>query len=138
MKSGIGALLLMSVLVIACSCYSWAAEVEWALQRTLKTEKSPIDVAVAPNGRYVFVLDEQGKILIYLPDGTLQDSITVGDSIDGIKPGPRDDILVLTSRKENTVQIITLDFIRDIDISGAPFKGAKQAPVVIAVFSDYQ
>lgn len=137
MKNRIGALL-MGLLVLGCFVSSHAAEVEWTLQRTLKTETSPIDVAVAPNGRYVFVLDDEGKILIYLPDGTLQDSIAVGDSIDRIKPGPRENILVLTSHKEKTVQIITLDFIRDIDISGAPFKGARQAPVVIAVFSDYE
>ena len=58
--------------------------------------------------------------------------------MDAIKPGPREDILFLSSRKDMTVKLITLDFIRNIDVSGAPFKGAADAPVVIAVFDDFE
>ncbi|OAD21241.1 DSBA oxidoreductase [Candidatus Thiomargarita nelsonii] len=34
--------------------------------------------------------------------------------------------------------MIQLEFIQKIDISERPFKGSKEAPVTIAVFSDYQ
>jgi len=58
--------------------------------------------------------------------------------VDAIQAGPGEDILLLTSRKNRTVQVITVNFIRDINVSGSPFKGQADAPVVIAVFNDYQ
>jgi len=104
----------------------------------LKSEESPLDAAVSLNGKWIFVLTDQGSILIYSSDGTLKEKISVGDHVDGIKVGPRENILLLTSRKNKTVQVISLDFIQNIDVSGSPFKGPADAPVVIAVFNDFQ
>jgi len=114
------------------------ALVEWDIPRTLKLEKTPIDVAVSRNGRWIYVLTDQRDILIYSGDGKLNDNISVDKSVDGIKAGPRENVLLLTSRKDKTVQVLVLDFIQDIDVSGSPFKGPADAPVVIAVFSDFQ
>ena len=114
------------------------AEVEWNLHRTFKTQKAPLDVDVSIDGRWVFVLTEQGEILIYSSNGRLKDTINVGDTINQIKAGPREDILFLSSRKDSTVQLITLDFIQNINVSGSPFKGPADAPIAIAVFSDFQ
>jgi hypothetical protein len=114
------------------------AEVEWTLHRTFKTGKPPLDVETSVNGKWVFILTEQGEILIYASNGVLRDTIVVGDSIDGIKAGPREDILFLSSRRDRTVQVITLDFIHDINITGSPFKGPADAPIAIAVYSDFQ
>jgi hypothetical protein len=79
--------------------------VEWNIQKTLKLNTQPLDVAVSKNGNSIFVLTKTGKILIYSPDGELKDKIDVGNHI---------------------------------DITGSPFKGAENAPVTIAVFSDFQ
>ena len=84
------------------------------------------------------MLTEKGEVLIYTSNGTIQDRISVGDSIDGIKAGPREDILLLTSRKDSTLQIITLNFIQNFNIKDSPFKGSADAPVVIATFNDFQ
>jgi len=43
-------------------------------------------------------------------------------------------IFVLT----NTGQIIALDFFVEIDTADSPTKGPRNAPVVLAVFSDFQ
>jgi hypothetical protein len=51
---------------------------------------------------------------------------------------PKENELVLTSTAGKKLQIIRLDPVYDIDISGLPFKGPENAPVTIAVFSDYQ
>ena len=90
------------------------------------------------NGKWVFILTEQGQILIYASNGMLRDTIDVGDSIDSIKAGPREDILFLSSRTDSTFQLITLDFIHNIDVSDSPFKGPADATIAIAVFSDFQ
>ena len=95
-------------------------------------------MAVSPDGRRIFVLTEAGELLIYALDGGLQDSIVIGKHIDQIEMGPKEDLLLLKSRKNRTVEILVMDFIQKINTSGSPFKGPADAPVVITVFSDFQ
>ena len=114
------------------------ASVEWTARRTLNLEKPPVDLAFSNNGRWIFVLTEEGTILIYSAEGKLKDQISVGKHVEGIEAGPKDDLLFLTSRKEKTVKEVRLDFIYDIDVSGAPFQGQSDAPVAVAVFNDFQ
>ena len=73
-------------------------------------------------GSYVLTY-EKGEILIYTPDGKLEDTISVGKGVEGIKVGPKEDVLLLTSGKAKTVQIITLDFVQEINVSGVPIQG---------------
>ncbi|MGD8370502.1 MAG: hypothetical protein PVF76_16110 [Syntrophobacterales bacterium] len=113
------------------------AGVEWDVVKTFKLEKRPLDVAVSADGRWLYVLTEQGNIHIYR-DGALKGKIGVGKQVDGIDVGPRGDILFLTSKKDKVVQLVTVDLVQEINISGSPFKGSANAPVVIAVFSDFQ
>lgn len=129
--------LLMLMLVILW-CAPSRATVEWDIQRTLKLKTLPRDVAVSSNGRWIYVLDNQGSILIYSPAGVLTDKIEIGKHVDQIKAGPREDLLVLMSRERQTVELLSIDFIRKINVSGAPFKGPANAPVVVAVFSEFQ
>ena len=137
MKTRLVVFLLVPVILLALCPHSFAV-VDWDVKKTLKIEKTPVDVAVSLNGRYVFVLTDQGNILIYSGDGRLEDEITVGNHVDGIKVGPEQDILLLTSRKNKTVEILVLDFVQNIDVSNSPFKGPADAVVAIAVFSDFQ
>jgi hypothetical protein len=137
MNSRIAKFLLTLLLLFTLVAHSHA-EVEWTLHKTFKTQHPPRDVETSVNGKWVFILTEQGEILIYASNGVLRDTIDVGDSIDSIKAGPRGDILFLSSRTDSTVQLITLDFIQNINVSGSPFKGLADAPVAIAVFSDFQ
>lgn len=132
------AALLLVPLVLLTLCSHGETAVEWDVTKTLNIEKTPLEVAVSVNGRWVFVLTEQGSIVIYSGDGKLEDEVAVGKHVDGIKAGPEEHILLLTSRKNKTVQILVLDFIQNIDISNSPFKGRVDAVVEIAVFSDFQ
>ncbi len=117
---------------------SSSATVEWDVAGTLNLKEKPRDAAMALNGKWIFVLTEKGEILIYSSDGKLEDTISVGKSVEGIKVGPREDVLLLTSGKDKTVQIITLDFIQEINVSGSPFKGKVDAPVAVATFNDFE
>jgi hypothetical protein len=112
--------------------------VEWDVKKTLNLESPPLDVAASLNGKYIYVLTDPGSILIYSVEGKLEDKISVGSQVDGIKVGPWEDVILLTSKKNKQVQILLLDFIKDIDLSNSPFKGPADAPVEIAVFSDFQ
>jgi protein-disulfide isomerase len=109
--------------------------------RTLTLDETPIDTALSASGKYIFVLTDKGKVLVYTPDGKLNDTIPVDKSVDSIRPAPpgaREEILFLVSSKKKTVQIAVLEFVQDINVTGSPFKGTATAPVTIALFTDFQ
>lgn len=128
--------LIIAFFVLAVSLAHSA--VEWNIQKTLKTDSVPLDVTVSQNGRSIFILTEEGDVLIYDREGTLTDTIKVGTHVDQIRIGPRDELLFATSRQNKSVEVIELDYIYTIDTAGSPFKGPQEAPVVITVFSDFQ
>jgi len=129
---------LFTLIIILGAASGSFAGVEWQVQQTFKMDQPPLDVAVSPDGRHVFVLTRGGTIFVYAQDGKLEDRIQVGNHADQIKIGPRGERLFITNRKDKTVQVIKLDFIIDIKISGSPYKGPRDAPVLIAVFSEFQ
>lgn len=112
--------------------------VEWTILKTLKLDAAPIDMAVSPDGKSIFVLTEQGKIIVYSANGEAEATLEVGPQVDKIRLGPRGDILISNSREDKTVQFFAIDFIQKINISESPFKGPADAPIVIAVFDDFQ
>lgn len=129
---------LMTLAILLVWFASSPATVEWDVAGTLNLKEKPRDAAIALNGRWIYVLTYEGKILIYSSNGKLEDTITVGKSVEGIKVGPREDVLLLTSGKDKTVQLITLDFIQEINVSGSPFKGNADAPVAVTTFDDFE
>ena len=131
-------ILFLSLFIVAGGSSPCHAAVEWDIQNKLQTDARILDVAVSANDKWLFVLNDRGEVLIYSKDGTLKDKIEVGKQIDQVKVGPREDVLYLTSRSNKTVETIRLDFIQSIDTVGSPYKGPIDAPVVIAVFSDFQ
>ncbi len=128
----------LAILLLFAIPFQAGARVEWQIENTLKTGQPPLDVAVSPNGQSIFVLTADGSILIYDNDGKLEDTIKVGTHIDQIRVGPGGEQLFATSRQNQTVEVITLNFIRQIDVTGSPSKGRPEAPVIVTVFSDFQ
>jgi hypothetical protein len=126
---------ILSLLIVLVLFVTVRAEVEWGLLHTYTIDETPLDVAVSP--KWLFVLTDQGQVLIYSPNGQLMGKIPVGNTVDRIGAALRDDVLFLSSSNDKTVKLLSLDFIQKISTLG-PFKGAVNAPVVIAVFSDFQ
>lgn len=121
-------------------CFSGlaAAEVEKGAAKTIKLETKPMDMAVSADGKYTFVLAEGGRVFIIDQQGQLKDTIKVSESVMSIGTSPSGDYLYLTDSKANTLEMVKISFVVDIETGGLPFKGPVNAPVVIAVFSDYQ
>ena len=115
-----------------------SATVEWEVLNTLNLEVPPLDVAISPDGKTVFILTHEGNIHIYEVSGRLTDKIEVGEKIDQIKLGPKGAHLFATSRQNKTVKVIALDFIKQISTKGSPYKGVEDALIVIADFSDFE
>jgi DNA-binding beta-propeller fold protein YncE len=137
MKKIIVILAMMVIFFAAFYTQSFAA-VESTVIQTLNLDSPPLDVAVSPDGEKLYILTDNGNILIYSAKGKLTDTIKVDKDIDAIRVSRSGDVLFLSSQKSKQVQVVLLDFIQNIDISGSPFKGPDNAPVVIAVFSDFQ
>ena len=114
------------------------AKTDWQVRQKLQFDQAPIDMLVSSNNEWIYVLTDDGQILIYDARSRLKDSIQVGPHVDQIKAGPRDDMLFLLSRESKSVQVISIDFTENITTRGSPTKGPPDAPVTVAVFSDFQ
>ena len=114
------------------------AEVEWTTTKKMNLKAAPLDSAPSADGQRLFILT-RGEILIYsIPQYKVMNRIPVDKSFDKLTISPKSNSLIITSSTKKTLEIIQLEFIQNIDISGLPVKGPKGAPVTIAVFSDYQ
>jgi hypothetical protein len=112
--------------------------VEWNVYRTLQLDATPLDVLITPDARRIFVLTDQGEILVYSSTTRIEATLKVGKHVDQIELGPGEDTLILKSGRDKTVQIVSVDFIQNINVSGSPFKGPENAPIVVAAFDDFQ
>jgi DNA-binding beta-propeller fold protein YncE len=132
---GCTGLLLLATAMLFRSSY---AEVDWEVLQRLEVDSAPLDVAVSPDGKYIFVLTDNARIDVYDADGTYNDTLRLDEKMDQMRMGPEGDRLFVSSRASKTVKIIRLDFIHTIDTAGSPFKGPAGAPVEVAVFSDFE
>jgi hypothetical protein len=110
---------LVALVLLISSNAPCSASVEWELLKSLNTDSRPLDVAVSA-------------------DGTPIDRIAVGPQAERIAVDPEGERLYVTNRQAKRVDVVQIDTLREINLSGAPFKGQEKAPVVLAVFSDFQ
>jgi hypothetical protein len=114
------------------------AEVDWSIVRTLALEEKPLDMVISADNTRIFVLVEGAKVLIYSPGGVLQETLALEGAIDGIALSSSGDLLYARNGANKTVEVIRLEFIQRITVGDSPVKGPEVAPVLIAVFSDFQ
>jgi len=68
--------------------------------RTLTLEETPVDGALQRAGNISLCLTDKGESAVYTPDGKLNDTIPVDKSVDSIKAGPREEILLLGEQQK--------------------------------------
>lgn len=129
------------LILLVTQCLSSApcfAEVEWTTTRQLDLEQSPIDVATSSDGAMIFILSP-GEILVYtIAKSEITDRIPVDKSFDRLTYSSKDNSLILSSSLDRAIEIIRIETIHDISVTGLPYLGTEDAPVTIAVFNDYQ
>ena len=114
------------------------ADMEWRVINDLNLKATPLDVAPSADGQWLFILTP-GEILVYsFPEGKITDHIGVSKDFDRLASLPSANTLTITSTTKKIVQIVVLEAVHKIDVTGSPFKGPQDAPVTIAVFTDYQ
>lgn len=113
-------------------------KVEWGVVRQFQIASSPVDIAHSLDGKYAFVLTQDSEVLIYDNRGALQGTIPVNKGVTSIALDPLGQFLHLSDSENDKFYTLAIDFVVDINAVDAPFKGKKDAPVTVAVFSDFQ
>ena len=131
-------LLLASVFLVTAVVKDGKAEMEWEVKETLQVSKKVVDLAVSSDGKYLYILTEDGKITVYNAIGQAQDSLEVGKSVNRIDVSPDGSLLYFADGAADTVKIAEVSYMADINIAGSPFKGPADAPVAVVVYSDFQ
>jgi len=114
------------------------ADVDWTIIKELNLGTQPLDIAASGDGQLIFVL-VPGEILVYsISDDKVTNRIPVGKVFDRLTHCAKTNVLILTSSSAKALKMIQVEMIHDIALSGLPIKGPEDAPITIAVFSDYQ
>ena len=105
---------------------------QWQLPYT------PTDMVQSVDGTMVYILTDNHKLLIYEANGNLKASADVDPGVVAIDTDARGEQILLIDKENKTFTSLSVDFVAEVDISGSPFKGAADAPVTVAVFSDFE
>ncbi|MFZ7126500.1 MAG: YncE family protein [Desulfobacterales bacterium] len=123
--------------ILCTAAVSWGA-VDWKVAQTLEIGAEPLDLAVSPDGQWIYVLTADAKVLVFSREGELKNRLEVGEGVVAIDTGPAEGALFLADRTTGRISVVDVTLQYAFDGSGSPSKGPADAPVVIAVFSDFQ
>lgn len=115
-----------------------ATPLEWKITKQWQLPESPVDIVHSYDGKYVFILTKENKVLVYNAQGELEGGVAVSKGVTAIDISPRADTLYLVDGLKNTFTALSIDFVHNIDISGSPFKGTEDAPITIVLFTDFE
>lgn len=131
-------ILLLFLAEASFGCFNAHGGMKAEGKKQFNLDVKPLDIAPTLDGTKIFVL-VQGRVLVYTVDeDRITDSLPVDKDLDKVALTGRGNTLILSSSSGKRVEIISFQIVQNIDISGLPFRGPADAPVTIAVFSDYQ
>ncbi len=111
---------------------------EWRTLTSMDLPAKALHFKRSLDGKYLFVLTEDHRVLVYDQRNNLQGSIPVDPGVTDLDIAPQGQLLYLIDTEKQVTTTMAIDFIVDIDITNSAFKGEVDAPVTIVVFSDFQ
>jgi DNA-binding beta-propeller fold protein YncE len=112
--------------------------IEWNLQQNWPTAGKTLDMVHSLDGKFVYILSDEPSVQVFNNQGQLLGTIPVEEGVSAIDIAPLGEMLYVINNKTQTFSAVAVSFITDIDISGSPFKGPVDAPVTIALFTDFE
>lgn len=112
--------------------------IEWKLQQNWPTAVKTLDMVHSLDGKLVYILSDKQTVEIFNSQGQLQGSIPVEEGVSAIDIAPLGEMLYLINNQTQTFSAVGVSFVVDVDITGSPFKGPTDAPVTIALFTDFE
>lgn len=126
------------MLIIGFTPIPVLAEVDWEVSGAIQLDDTPIDVARSQGENLTFILTDRSKVLIFEATGKLVGTVPVDPSVTGIAISAKGDQLYLINSQRKTLKTVAINFIVEFNNAGSPFLGPADAPIVVAVFSDFQ
>ena len=112
--------------------------VEWKAVQSWPTGNRTLDMVHSLDGKYIFILNDKQQVQVYNRQGQLQGSIPVSKGVSAIDIAPQGEMLYLIDNDNNSFTAVSISFVVNIDTADSPFKGPVNAPVTIAVFTDFE
>lgn len=125
-------------LIFASTDTKESSKIQWQMEKNWELPSTPLDFVYSLDGKRVFILTDQQKVLIYTNKGELLGKIPVDKGVTAIDIAPRGEKLFLIDQKSNLFSELSVSFIVNVDTTGSPFLGNENAPVTIAVFTDFE
>lgn len=113
-------------------------KVEWSTTTSWKLPAKPLSFVHSLDGKRVYILTDNHKVNIFTPQGELLGSIPVSKGVTNIDITPYGEQLFLVDSENNTFTNLSVSFISKISAGSSPFKGPVNAPVTIALFTDFE
>ncbi|HER63440.1 MAG TPA: hypothetical protein ENO11_05640 [Desulfobacteraceae bacterium] len=117
---------------------SQAIGIDTSVKTTWKIDAKPLDMVHSLDNKRVFILGDDHKVHVFSTDGGKQGAIPVDKGVTAIDIAPRGELLYLINQDDSTFTSLSVSFNATIDVTGAPFLGNENAPVTLALFSDFQ
>ena len=111
---------------------------EWRTLTSMDLPAKALHFKRSLDGKYLFVLTEDHRVLVYDQRNTLQGSIPVDSGVTDLDIAPQGQLLYLIDTEKQVTTTLAIDFVVDIDTSNSAYKGNIDAPVTVVVFSDFQ
>lgn len=113
-------------------------KVEWTLNQTWKIPAGTIDFTYSLDKKYGYFLTADQKVYVYSHAGQQLGFVPVPEGVNKIDIAPQGETLYLLDSKKNAFFSVAIDFVVNVDTTGSPIKGKVDAPVTIAIFTDFE
>jgi len=114
------------------------SRIEWQLQKSWPTSATTLDMVHSLDGKFVYILNDQQQVQIFNNQGVLQGNIPVEKGVSAIDIAPRGETLYLINNTKQILSSVAVSFVVDIKTAGSPFKGPENAPITVALFTDFE
>ncbi len=115
----------------------WASSVDVNLLGNLVLDSTPRQVVATADGKRIYLLTESGEVIFFSSNGAQEGRFEVGPDVTGIAPqGANRLILQLAQKKQ--LSIIAIEPIVQIDTTNSPILGDQNAPIMIAIYDDFE